>query len=413
MILSREFFSKYGASLGVASFFIFCPMLSFAQQGNYQAALLSQIQAMQQEIAELRDMVERQDYEIRQLQRSNDQANQQFDQSQSNIAAPTYQDSSVYSQPSQPLGNLPIGNPQAYPSAEPLIVGQNQTSFPQPVESLEGGYQVYENTGGQVYQDPVYQDPSYQQVPQVGTTTIIEERVISQQPVVSQSSNGAPVEERIVGGSFPQQVPVAVNQVPVVNQVPSGTQSGFPVSNQPSVSSRQPIPNNIPNANSQTGGVVTIPQNIPQQQVPQQVIGSTVGSTANTVQQNTASLDERSFYQQGFELLNQSKHDEAVAAFKQQISSFPNGDYSDDAHYWIAESLYVNRELDQSKLYYRSIVDNFPESSRVPDAMLKTAYIEQEQGNQIEARILLQEIMQYHPRSNAAISAKNRLVDIQ
>ena len=37
--------------------------------------------------------------------------------------------------------------------------------------------------------------------------------------------------------------------------------------------------------------------------------------------------------------------------------------------------------------------------------MLKTAYIEQEQGNQIEARILLQEIIQFHPRSNAAISA--------
>ena len=126
----------------------------------------------------------------------------------------------------------------------------------------------------------------------------------------------------------------------------------------------------------------------------------------------TTSAAEQAFYQQGFDLLKQSKHDEAVTTFKKQISDYPNGEYSDDAHYWIAESLYVNRDLDQSKLYFKAIIDNFPQSPRLPDAMLKTAYIEQEQGNVIEARILLQEIIQFHPRSNAAISAKNRLADL-
>jgi len=45
--------------------------------------------------------------------------------------------------------------------------------------------------------------------------------------------------------------------------------------------------------------------------------------------------------------------------------------------------------------------------------MLKLAYIEQEQGNIIEARILLQEILQFHPKSDAALSAKNRLAEIK
>ena len=110
--------------------------------------------------------------------------------------------------------------------------------------------------------------------------------------------------------------------------------------------------------------------------------------------------------------MKKSEHEQAVDVFKQQIASHPNGDYADDAHYWIAESLYVNRDLSESKRYFKSIVDNYQQSSRVPDAMLKTAYIEQEQGNKIEARILLQEIIQFHPRSNAAISAKNRLANL-
>jgi len=100
------------------------------------------------------------------------------------------------------------------------------------------------------------------------------------------------------------------------------------------------------------------------------------------------------------------------AIFQEQIASYPQGELVDDAYYWIAESKYVNRDLDGSKLNFSTIVDRYKQSPRLPDAMLKIAYIEQEQGNAIEARILLQEIIQFYPRSNAAISAKNRLSEL-
>jgi len=125
-----------------------------------------------------------------------------------------------------------------------------------------------------------------------------------------------------------------------------------------------------------------------------------------------AALSEQDYYQQGFELLKKSEHEEAVSVFKQQVASYPQGEYADDAYYWIAESMYVNRKLDESKANFKAIIDGYKQSPRLPDALLKTAYIEQEQGNEIEARILLQEIMQFHPRSNAAISAKNRLAQL-
>jgi len=182
------------------------------------------------------------------------------------------------------------------------------------------------------------------------------------------------------------------------------------------------VSNPVNSATTPNGGVIAIPRTAEQPSadqprsqvaaVPQSVLPAAPAPQQATTSNRVATLSEQDYYQQGFDLLKQSKHDQAVSVFKQQINDYPNGELVDDAYYWIAESMYVNRSLDTSKQYFKTIIDKFAQSPRVPDAMLKTAYIEQEQGNQIEARILLQEIIQFHPRSNAAISAKNRLTDL-
>ena len=74
--------------------------------------------------------------------------------------------------------------------------------------------------------------------------------------------------------------------------------------------------------------------------------------------------------------------------FEQQLQAHPRGSLADGAHYWIAEAMFLNRKLDVAKSHLKTIISDYPQSSRVPNAMLKTAYIEQGQGNQIEARIL-------------------------
>jgi len=152
-------------------------------------------------------------------------------------------------------------------------------------------------------------------------------------------------------------------------------------------------------------GSVVLPSNVPSTAAGQ------VPGVANQVTSLNA-LSENDYYQQGFGLLKESKHDEAVTVFQKQIKQYPQGDLADDAYYWVAESLYVTRQLDASKESFRAIIQGYPKSERAPDAMLKLAYIEQEQGNILESRILLQEIIQFHPQSDAALSAKNRLSQI-
>jgi len=404
MILFRRFVSRIVAAHCVATILILSSPLVFAQQqSNYQAELLYELQAMRQEIAELRDMVERQDYQIRQLQRV-EPATPISGQDYSQGNSPMYganQVPQVNQAPNQGSVQSPVQGPSQGATSNQTYPG---SSFP---EQTLPNQENFPTATGRTYPGEQQALPVENYPNQQGT---VEERVIGDQ-LPTDNSSYPPVEERTIGNPSSTQTPnynepyLTDSEEFVLGQEPANSSpSEFPVPYERTVPSRQPIPNNIPPVNPQPGGVIAIPSEAP---------AATAQVPTNVPAQNTASVNEQGLYQQGFEMLKQSQHEDAVAIFKQQISSFPSGEYADDAHYWIAESMYVNRELDQSKLYFRSIIDNFPQSLRVPDAMLKTAYIEQEQGNGIEARILLQEIIQYHPRSNAAISAKNRLADIQ
>ena len=428
MIFFKKFVQILGVALCVApTLFMFVGNVS-AQQGsasNNQSQMLFEMQAMKQEIGELRDMVERQAYQIRQLQRNN---NQQTDQQIGQQQGQQPTNNSILSNQSPAIDSSAINNESIYQQSPTTV-----SEYP-PVGSNPAGYTDTTN-------NPIQQGAN--QYP-----TNVEERPINglpnqansgyQQPSVEERvvDNYPPVEERTIGGQAqqaPQSGPETYtrqpsNQLPTddqgnFNQQPSSGQQAsnqqtaepidpnFPQPYQRDQPARLPIPNNIPSRDP--SGVAAVPSgpvvSIPQQSGSQQDISN----TANAAPVQNDGVGEGTYYQQGFDLLKESKHDEAVTTFKKQIDDYPQGEYADDAHYWIAESLYVNRDLDQSKQYFKAIIDNFAQSSRLPDAMLKTAYIEQEQGNNIEARILLQEIIQFHPRSNAAISAKNRLADLK
>jgi len=226
-----------------------------------------------------------------------------------------------------------------------------------------------------------------------------------------------------------QQVPQrgALNGSQVLNQsVPSTSSAGVgntvnnatrqtagAFSNSTTGSSVNSAQSNLPS----TGGIIRPVETIgssqsgPSSLLPPTNSGQVQRGASNQVA-NLNVISENDYYQQGFGLLRDSKHSEAVSVFQNQIKQYPQGELADDAYYWVAESLYVTRKLNASKDSFRAIIQGYPKSDRVPDAMLKLAYIEQEQGNILEARILLQEIIQFHPQSDAALSAKNKLSQI-
>lgn len=481
MRTSRTFVFLVGVTLVVAPIF----SSVWAQQSERQGAqtsVLLEIQALRAEIAELRDMVERQQYQLRRMQQGQTQRSPyqqpqspQYSQPQTtgNPGYTTQVDPAQNTDPSVAAAGgvaqtVDPANPNDGTGLEPASTPDEDIA-PAFVEDNRDFYQPYSPSEEGASSNNTASAVEYANNP---NQVVVDERVLNPStpyPGAQQNSGYPPVVDRSVGGQ--SALPATdVTNPGVVVQSGAVAPDGYPGGNIPNANPGQPDQAGVPaatpvngnpsfspggvdnstvqpnNANTlpatgqvtaAPGGVIAVPGAVAPGN-PNVASGATItdgqNPAPNTQQAAVGGvqpgfnqqaavqtpppapapvvLAEQDYYQRGFNLLKQSQHQQAVDMFKQQIVNYPQGSYADDAHYWIAESMYVNRSLDESKLYFRAIISNFAQSPRLPDAMLKTAYIEQEQGNEIEARILLQEIIQYHPRSNAAISAKNRLAEL-
>jgi TolA-binding protein len=75
--------------------------------------------------------------------------------------------------------------------------------------------------------------------------------------------------------------------------------------------------------------------------------GAPVAAGASAEQTPVASEGpsaERKLYQAAFDLLKQRRYDDAIRAFQDQLARYPNGEYADNAIYWLGEASYVKRD---------------------------------------------------------------------
>jgi tol-pal system protein YbgF len=478
----------YVVTLGVA--LCVAPIFNsaVAQQGNNSTQLLLQVQSMRQEIAELRDMVERQQFQLKRLQKQTDSQSKQLELAQSygdtssnSSYQPSYEESVPIASnalPVQATNSVPPINTESNPGLNATgpqsVVGQEQTeSAPAPEQlaslsqespSIEATTAANTNVDATTLtQAPVTQAPVIQ-----NQDDLVQASQSSYPPVIDRSFRTTAADVQVTGTGSP-----LATSTP--NQGFSGNQnsvsntdvvySAVSVANAANQQASSVQGNNLqleqvrptPLVNSTGVGVVSIPAQVGAQPNPAQILPSQITAeqvvaaqsaagqrasaqinTGQTVQgqilpgqvtpgqvvaaQNATGqaipapaltvLSENDFYAQGFDLLKQSKYEEAALIFEQQLQAYPRSELADDAHYWIAEAMHVSRKLDVAKVHLKAIISDFPQSRRLPDAMLKTAYIEQSQGNQIEARILFQEIVNLHPQSDAAIAAKNQIAAV-
>lgn len=136
-------------------------------------------------------------------------------------------------------------------------------------------------------------------------------------------------------------------------------------------------------------------------------------SRQQSSQSAVASADEQSAYDSAFELLKQSRYNDAIIEFRSMISQFPNGALADDAQYWIGEAYYVTRDFENALDAFQTVVDRYSDSQRVPEAMLKLGYVQAELGRTEAARQTLNQVISQYPGSRVAISAETRLSKIR
>ncbi|MDF1630348.1 MAG: tol-pal system protein YbgF [Alcanivoracaceae bacterium] len=124
---------------------------------------------------------------------------------------------------------------------------------------------------------------------------------------------------------------------------------------------------------------------------------------------------ERSAYMAARDLLYASRFDDARKAFEAYLSSYPQGQFRDFSHFWLGEAW---RSLDkpdreQAMTQFRTVIERFPDSSRVPSAMYRLAMLEAESGNTDEARATLNRVIQQFPSSSEAGYARTMLEQLK
>jgi tol-pal system protein YbgF len=154
---------------------------------------------------------------------------------------------------------------------------------------------------------------------------------------------------------------------------------------------------------------------------PPQVDSVTVSSA---VQNNTApnlagtgsssvSMTEQQAYDAAFELLKQSRYEDAIEQFQAMVNTWPQSQLADDALYWMSEANYVNREFEAALNGFRAVVERYPDSSRLPEAMLKVGYIQYDIGAYEQAAQTFQDVLTRFPGHQVTVSAETRLRRIQ
>jgi len=114
-------------------------------------------------------------------------------------------------------------------------------------------------------------------------------------------------------------------------------------------------------------------------------------------------------YNAAFELIQARRYQEAATAFKDFLQYFPGSPLSDNAQYWLAETFYVQRQFTEALPEFQKVVDAYPQSAKIPDALLKVGYCNYELKAFDAARAALQRVSREFPDTTAARLAAQRL----
>ena len=118
---------------------------------------------------------------------------------------------------------------------------------------------------------------------------------------------------------------------------------------------------------------------------------------------------EQAAYNAAFNLLLEGRYERAITEFRSFLDFYPAGTLASDAYYWLGESYYVVRDFSAAEQIFLALGSRYPDSEKIPDALLKLGYLYAETGQINKARQVLQKLTVSYPESQAANLAEKQL----
>jgi tol-pal system protein YbgF len=121
----------------------------------------------------------------------------------------------------------------------------------------------------------------------------------------------------------------------------------------------------------------------------------------------------RSDYEIAWRALEKKDYRLAISRFKEFLQKHPKSKLANNAQYWIGESHYALREFDQAILEFDAVRSRYPQADKVPAALLKQGFAFAELGEKVNARLILQEVVEKYAQSPEAVQAKQKLRSLE
>lgn len=117
----------------------------------------------------------------------------------------------------------------------------------------------------------------------------------------------------------------------------------------------------------------------------------------------------QALYDQGYSLYHQGRYDDAEEAFHRFLVAYAGTDLGDNARFWIGECRLARDELQGALAAFRETVREYPDGNKTPDALLRAGEVLERLGDVEGARASYREVERRFPESAAGTAATGRL----
>ena len=130
---------------------------------------------------------------------------------------------------------------------------------------------------------------------------------------------------------------------------------------------------------------------------------SSTTPVTNPAPLQSGNLTERGAYTQAFEAMRAREFDDSMVGFQRLIETYPNGQFTPNAYYWIGElQLVAKDDAELARQSFTQVVSLYPDHQKAPDAMYKLGVVYHNLGDITNALSFLERVQNEHPSSPAA-----------
>lgn len=130
----------------------------------------------------------------------------------------------------------------------------------------------------------------------------------------------------------------------------------------------------------------------------------------DTMTADTDTAPEKTAYQKAVDLVLVNKeYAQAVSAFEAFVSAYPKSPYVANSQYWLGQLLYKQKKREQARSAFLIVTEQYPDSSKRPDALFKIGIIDEYLGNIASAKEFYKKVVAEYANSSASALAAKRL----